>query len=399
MAETVTATTVGETPAQTGTAAPRAVTAKVFDFPRNAWYVAAWDHEVTAREPRAVTVAGVPLALWRGTDGAAVALADACWHRLAPLSKGTVDGDEIQCPYHGLRYNGAGRCTSMPAQRTVNPSAAVPSYPVVERYRYVWVWVGDPDLADPGLVPDMGQMADPGWAGDGLTIHAGCNYQLILDNLMDLTHEEFVHSSSIGQAELSGADIDVTRDGDRTVTVTRWMTGITPPPFWLKNMRDRFPGFDGPVDRWQIIHFEAPSTIRIDVGVAKAGTGAPEGDRSQGVNGYVMNTITPETARSSHYFWAFMRNYRLDSQLITTQLRNGVQNVFAEDEDMLVAQQRAIDAHPDHVFYSLNIDVGGMWVRRILDEMLAAEDRASDVDLDGRQAVAPVVAPPAGSRV
>ena len=148
-----------------------------------------------------------------------------------------------------------------------------------------------------------------------------------------------------------------------------------PPPFWRKNIRDRFPDFDGPVDRWQIIHYYAPSTICIDVGVARAGTGAPQGDRSQGVNGYVMNTITPETERTSHYFWAFMRNYRLDSQLITTQLREGVRGVFAEDEAMLAAQQAAIDANPDHEFYSLNIDAGGMWVRRILDRMLEAEDR------------------------
>jgi phenylpropionate dioxygenase-like ring-hydroxylating dioxygenase large terminal subunit len=357
--------------------APASVTSKIFPFPLNAWYVAAWDHEVTNKAPLARTVAGRPLALWRGTDGRVSALADACWHRLAPLSKGAIIGDEIQCPYHGLRYNRAGRCTAMPAQETINPSATVPSYPIVERYRYVWVWLGDADLADPSLVPDMHQLDSPEWAGDGETIHAGCNYQLVLDNLMDLTHEEFVHSSSIGQAELSEAEFEVTHD-ERQVTVSRWMLGIDPPPFWRKNMRDKFPDFEGKVDRWQIIRYEAPSTICIDVGVARAGTGAPDGDRSQGVNGYVMNTITPESDRTSHYFWAFMRNYRLESQTITTQLRQAVHGVFGEDEDMLIAQQRAIDANPDYEFYSLNIDAGGMWVRRILDRMLQAEGRSSN---------------------
>ena len=348
-------------------------TNKTLGYPMNAWYVAAWDHELV-RKPLARRIANRPLALYRTEDGRPVALSDACWHRLAPLSLGKVlPGDQIQCQYHGIVYDSAGRCVSMPAQETINPSATVPSFPVVERYRYVWVWLGDATLADPDLIPDMHQMDHPEWAGDGLTIPVNCNYQLVLDNLMDLTHEEFVHSSSIGQEELSESDFVVTHD-DKTVTVSRWMRNIDPPPFWLKNMRDKFPGFEGKVDRWQIIHFEAPSTICIDVGVAKAGTGAPDGDRSQGVNGYVMNTISPETNKTCHYFWAFMRNYRLESQVITTQLRNGVSGVFKEDEDMLEAQQAAIDANPDYEFYNLNIDAGGMWVRRLIERQLAAEE-------------------------
>ena len=349
-------------------------TTKITNYPLNAWYVAAWDHEVT-RTPLARTICDRPLALYRTADGKPVALADACWHRLAPLSMGKVVGkDGIQCPYHGIIYNSAGRCTSMPAQETINPSATVPSFPVVERYRFVWVWLGDPALANPDTIPDMHQMDHPDWVGEGKTIHADCNYQLIVDNLMDLTHEEFVHGSSIGQEELSESDFETTHSGN-TVTVTRWMKGINPPPFWKKNLRDVYPDYDGKVDRWQIIHFEAPSTINIDVGVAKAGTGAPEGDRSQGVNGYVMNTITPESSSTSHYFWSFQRNYRLESQLITTQLREGVTRVFGEDEDMLRAQQKAIEANPDYEFYNLNIDTGGMWVRRLLEKMLLAEGR------------------------
>ena len=365
-------------------------TARLLSYPLNGWYVAAWDHEVTSKGILARTIAGRPLAMYRTQDGRPVALADACWHRLAPLSQGKLVGrDGIQCPYHGLEYNSAGRCTSMPAQETLNPSATVPSFPVVDRYRYVWVWLGDPALADLSTIPDMHQMDDPEWAGDGRTIYAPCNYQLVLDNLMDLTHEEFVHSSSIGQDELSESEFKVTHTED-SVTVSRWMRDIDAPPFWLKNMRDKFPGFEGKVDRWQIIHYYYPSTICIDVGVAKAGTGAPEGDRSQGVNGYVMNTISPEKDRSCHYFWSFQRNYRLDSQLITTQLRDGVHGVFGEDEVMLKAQQEAIDANPDYEFYSLNIDAGGMWVRRLLERAMADEGRPATVPPTGFRAVGAV---------
>ena len=150
-------------------------TNKVLGHPLNAWYVAAWDHEVT-RKPMSRRIANRPLALYRTEDGKAVALADACWHRLAPLSMGkTMGKDGIQCPYHGIVYNSAGRCVSMPAQETINPSATVPSFPVVERYRYVWVWLGDPTKADPVLVPDMHQMSSEEWDGDGETIHADCN--------------------------------------------------------------------------------------------------------------------------------------------------------------------------------------------------------------------------------
>ena len=123
-------------------------TRKIMDFPLNAWYAAAWDREVT-RKPLAVRVADTPLVLYRTEDGKPVALADACWHRLAPLSMGKVIGkDGIRCPYHGIVYNSAGRCVSMPAQEVLNPSATVPSYPVVERHRFIWVWVGDPLKAD-----------------------------------------------------------------------------------------------------------------------------------------------------------------------------------------------------------------------------------------------------------
>jgi phenylpropionate dioxygenase-like ring-hydroxylating dioxygenase large terminal subunit len=118
--------------------------------------------------------------------------------------------------------------------------------------------------------------------------------------------------------------------------------------------------------------------VIIDVGVAPTGTGAPEGDRSQGVNGYVLNTITPSTANTCLYFWAFVRNYRLEEQSLTTELRQGVSGIFREDEIILEAQQKAIEAHPGKLFYNLNIDAGSMWARRKLERMIAAERRIAE---------------------
>lgn len=340
-------------------------------WPRNAWYAAAWDHEIKrSLFPR--TICGQALVLYRQPDDRLVALEDACWHRLLPLSKGHLQPDgSLVCGYHGLVYDARGRCTHMPSQETINPSACVRSYPVFAKHRFVWVWMGDPALADPEKIPDLHWNHDPAWAGDGELIKVACDYRLVVDNLMDLTHETFVHGSSIGNREVAEAPFEVTH-GERFATVTRWMEDIDPPPFWARQL-----GKSGKVDRWQIIRFEAPCTVVIDVGVAPAGTGAPKGDRSQGVNGYVLNTITPETATTCHYFWAFARNYRLEEQSLTTELRQGVSGIFREDEIILEAQQKAIDANPGRLFYNLNIDAGSMWSRRKIDRMIAAENAPS----------------------
>ena len=339
-------------------------------FPLNAWYACAYDVELQ-RELLARTVCNQKLVMYRKLDGSVAILEDACWHRLLPLSKGRLNGDEVTCGYHGLVYNADGRCTHMPSQETINPSACVRSYPVLEKHRFVWVWPGEAALADPALVPDLHWNDDPAWAGDGKMIRVACDYRLVLDNLMDLTHETFVHGSSIGQAAVAEAPFVATH-GDRSATVTRWMEGIAAPPFWAKQIRHGI-GYEGPVDRWQIIRFEAPATINIDVGVAQAGSGAPKGDRSKGVNGYVLNTITPETDKSCLYFWAFARNYSLHDQRLTHELREGVASIFREDELILEAQQQAIDEHPGYSFYNLNIDAGSMWMRRLIDKMIAAE--------------------------
>lgn len=335
-------------------------------WPLNAWYAAAWDIDIQhALFPR--TICGQKLVLYRRTDQQVVALLDACWHRMLPLSKGRLDGNDVECGYHGLVYNSAGTCIHMPSQERVFKQACVRSFPVVEQHRFIWVWMGDPALADPAKVPDLHWNRDPNWIGDGHTIYAKCDYRLVVDNLMDLTHETFVHSSSIGNRAVAEAPFECTHD-DRHVTVSRWMLDVEPPPFWAKQL-----GKPGNVDRWQIIRFEPPGTIAIDVGVAVASMGAPQGDRSQGVNAYVLNTITPETEITSHYFWAIVRNYRLDEQRITTELRNGVTGIFREDEAILEAQQLALQQYPERHMVNLNIDAGGVWSRKLIQRMITAE--------------------------
>ena len=312
---------------------------------------------------------------YRDLEGRAIGLEDACWHRLLPLSKGRLSGNDVVCGYHGLAFNGDGRCTFMPSQKSINPSACVRSYPIVERHALVWIWMGDPAQADPSGVPDLHWNCDDRWVSAlGNTIHAKCNYRLVIDNLMDLTHETFVHGTSLGHKDVAEADFDVVH-GVQFVTLTRWMQRISPPPHWAMQYEFKF-GKIELVDRWQIIRFERPSTVVIDVGVAKAGSGAPEGNRELGVNGHVLNTVTPETETTSHYFWAFARNYCLDSADLTERLRADVVRVFGEDERILEAQQEAILENPRQPFYNLNIDAGALWSRRLIETMIDQEAAA-----------------------
>ena len=340
-------------------------------YPLNAWYPAAWGHEIR-RELFARKICDTNVVLYRRTDGEVAALEDACWHRLLPLSLGRLIDDQLMCGYHGLVFNSAGRGTFMPAQKTINPSACVRAFPVVERHRLVWIWPGDPALADPAKLPDFHWNDGIEWKGEGGTfVSLKCDYRLVVDNLMDLTHETYVHAGSIGDAAILDSPFEVTHD-DKSATLSRWMINIEPPPFWARQL-----GRPGHVDRWQIITFEAPNIVVGDVGVALTGTGAPQGDRSQGVNGAFLCALAPETATSCHYFWNFVRTFRTEDHTLTGALQrahvNEGKGVYDQDHVVLEAQQRAINANPRQPFYNLNIDAGALWARRLVERMIERE--------------------------
>lgn len=335
-------------------------------FVRNRWYVAAWDSDVD-RSPMAITVCGEPIVLYRRLDRSVVALRDACPHRLLPLSQGLMEGDNLRCRYHGLLLDGDGRCLQMPI-RTDPPNANIraKAYPVVERYRFVWIWIGEPEDADPALLPDLWPCEADGWVFDGGHYAIRCDYRLLVDNLMDLTHETYVHAGSIGQHELMETPLETSVAGDEVI-VTRWMAGVEAPPFWRDALRQ-----GGKVDRWQICRFLPPSCIMIDVGVAPIGAGASVAHHDQGVRGMVINCMTPETETSCHYFWGMARNFDVADAGFTARFKRQQGGVFAEDEAILEAQQRSIEANPDLRLRALNIDAGGMQARAVIERLARA---------------------------
>jgi vanillate O-demethylase monooxygenase subunit len=332
-------------------------------FLRNYWYAAAWDGDIK-HAPFARTVCGEPIVFYRQTNGPLSAFEDCCPHRLLPLSKGSLHGDHLVCKYHGLEFNECGECVWMPGQQGIHKDTDLRRYPVAEKYRFIWVWLGDPSLADEREIPDLHWCADSQWVFDGSTYHIRCGYQLLVDNLMDLSHETYVHPSSIGQHEIVEAPIKATSD-ETSVTVTRWMYDIVPPPFWAANLKSK-----AKCDRWQICHFSLPANVMIDVGVALAGTGAPQGDRSNGVTGIVVNLMTPETENSTWYHWGMARNFQIEDRGLTLRIRDGQAAVFTEDLDILESQQANILRRPHRDLLNLKIDAGGVNARRLVEREL-----------------------------
>ena len=338
-------------------------------FLMNSWYAVAWGHELgRSLHPR--RICGKPMVFYRREDGGAVALEDLCWHRLLPLSKGRLEGDCVRCKYHGLLFDSAGRCVEMPSEGKIVASARVVRYPVTEKHRLVWVWPGDPDKADESLVPDLHWFADPEWAGDGSTYHFRCDYKLLIDNLLDLTHETYVHPETIGSTHIFDAPV-VTEQVGEDVVVSRWILDHKPATFWQRQL-----GTDKNCDRWQIIRWSAPSTIAIDVGVAVTGTGAPRGDRSHGISMWVLNTMTPETETSCWYFFANPRNYNIHDRELSLSIQKGVAAIFDQDREILEAQQQAMLENPNRPLANIAIDAASVRARRILKAKIEAEQAA-----------------------
>jgi phenylpropionate dioxygenase-like ring-hydroxylating dioxygenase large terminal subunit len=335
-------------------------------YVRNQWYVASWDHEIE-RTPLGRKICGLPVVLYRRLDGSVVALHDACPHRLFPLSLGIKEGDNIRCRYHGLLIDSEGRALEMPIKgERVHKSICTRSYPVLEKHRFVWIWIGDDDKVDPSLIPDFWPCSHPDWTFDGGYYRIRCDYRLVIDNLMDLSHETYTHQGSIGQREILESPIQTHTEGNH-VTVSRWMPSIEAPPFWRNALKK-----EGLVDRWQVCHFLAPSSVIIDVGVAPVEVGATLEQHDSGVRGFVIDAMTPESDTTCHYFWGMARNFDTHDVGFTARLKKQQAGVFMEDVAVLEAQQLSILANPEFRLKAFSIDSGGVRARHVIERMAAA---------------------------
>jgi vanillate O-demethylase monooxygenase subunit len=340
-------------------------------FLKNTWYVACQADELTDK-PLGRKICNEAMVFFRDAEGKVAAVQDFCPHRGAPLSLGRVCNGQLVCGYHGLVMGCDGHTVSMPGHqvRTFEP---IKSFAVIEQYGFVWVWPGNPQLADPAKMPVFEWFDNPKWAYGGGLYHIECDYRLMIDNLMDLTHETYVHSTSIGQPEIDETPCKTVAEGDH-VSTSRFMEGIKAPPFWQMAMRANDLPDDALVDRWQICRFTPPSHVLIEVGVALAGKGGYHAEPKDKASSVVVDFITPETETSIHYFWGMVRQFKPQDKALTASIREGQGKIFSEDMEMLQRQQANILANPDRKLKILSIDAGGVMSRRVIDRLLALEN-------------------------
>jgi phenylpropionate dioxygenase-like ring-hydroxylating dioxygenase large terminal subunit len=334
---------------------------------QNAWYVAAWDREV-GRKPLARVLLDEPVVLYRKRDGTPVALEDRCCHRSLPLSMGVVIDDDLRCGYHGLKYDGSGACVDVPSQSGPIPSELrVRAFPVIERWSWVWIWMGDPARADAALIPNWWQADHPEWrCSKPDQLYIRCNYQLIADNVLDGTHLTYVHATSIGADSIAEVPPKTERK-DGLVRVTRWIPDRPAPPMY--QAAGRFPG---KVDRWANVEHVPPCYSVNFAGCVEVGKNDGEGKRVELV---ALSAPTPETLRTTHYFFAFSRAFALDDPAVEEIFSKRFVEVFHEDVAVLEAQQRALDQKPGAPQVNIAVDVASIAARRMLEGMIAAERR------------------------
>jgi vanillate O-demethylase monooxygenase subunit len=335
-------------------------------FLRNCWYVIAWDHEVPAGGLLARSVLNEPIIVFRKADGGFAALEDRCCHRHAPLSKGRHEGDGVRCGYHGLKFDGDGRCVDAPGLDRIPPQARVKAYLVAVRNKWVFVWMGDPAQAEARLLPDNFSNDHPDWRNRPGYLHYDTPYLLICDNLLDFSHLSYVHEKTLGGSTAIARARPEIETLERGVRVSRRVPDVPPPPYYAKIRR-----FAGNVDRWFAYDFLFPGTLLMSSGGKPAGQ--PEPDPANSVLLHSCQTLTPETDGTTHYF--FQQSHRADAgdASVTEGIYQSLVTAFNEDRDMITAQYAAIRRDPGAAMLPLAIDAALVRYRRLLEEAIAAE--------------------------
>lgn len=343
---------------------------------RNAWYVGAWADELPRQKMLTRVLLEERVLMFRDEMGTARALFDRCPHRFAPLSMGRLceNGRVIQCGYHGLQFQSDGECVHNP-HGPVPKSARVRSYPLFERHGAIWIWMGDPERADPALIPDFSFLnADDWFVGrDYLEIEA--NYLLENDNILDLSHIQYLHPFTVG-SKVPGAGKTVVEEDGKTVWARRTVRNEILASYMYHALG--LPE-DAPIDRWLDVRWDAPSLLQLHSDHVPAGR--PREDVSAAHRAPSAHLFTPAGPQKTHYFFAIAlpkTTGQAGEELIKNSIV-GLQQTFQhEDKPMVEAQQRELAGRDfwDLKPMLLNVDGAAVRARRVLEKLIKEEQAA-----------------------
>jgi phenylpropionate dioxygenase-like ring-hydroxylating dioxygenase large terminal subunit len=342
---------------------------------RNAWYVAGWSDEI-GENLFSRTLLNEKIVFFRDAGGQIVAARNLCPHRFAPLDRGRVIGGTLlECAYHGLRFNTQGKCVFNPdGDGRVPAGTKLTIFPVVERWKAAWIWMGDPSKADASLIPDYPFLDTPEWHPVRGLLRVRANYRYVIDNLLDIAHVRMVHPNSIYCEMLSKGKTEVTREPGGAIWANRLgVNGAPPPLFGVMWQAAGLGELSEHMDHWADARWDAPSLILNHVGITMHGQ-----PREAGLEARNTHFLTPETETTTHYFWTNCRAFARDDVNLDAAILSGTEQLFVhEDEVMLNAVQEAMG---DREFWSLKpallqADVGPVAARRSLDKMIADEQR------------------------
>ena len=336
-------------------------------FLKNAWYVAAQSDSIS-KSLTSLKILGDNVLFYRNTAGGIVALEDACPHRKLPLSMGRLLGDSVQCGYHGLTFDCSGHCVNAPTQDKIPVNAIVRSYPTVEKYKLVWIWMGDLELADESKIVDVQDYGDKGWAlTDGGMLQCRCNYLYLMDNLLDPSHVAWVHESSFASAGTEDTPLEM-EETDGGMLVSRWIKDIVPPPYYADKIK-----FSGNADRLQYYEAVLPSVAINMSTYTPSGSGGR--DRTLPDNTYRMRSyhfLTPVDETETRYHWFQHYNTDIDDEEVRVRLNEGARGAFEEDREVLEAVQIGMDSMQTRNI-DLRLDAGSRLFRKKLDALITEE--------------------------
>ena len=337
-------------------------------FLMQAWYVAATSGEVGPEALFHRKLLGTSVVIYRNAEGQPVALHDRCPHRFAPLSLGKREGDELACPYHGLRFNTGGFCTHNPHGKGALPTKqVVRTFPVVERHGFVWIWMAD-EPADHALLPDFAPLDQGPVNGIGHTyMKLQVNYRMILDNVMDLSHVDHVHGEIITTRGQLSPLIPNVEENPASISAS-WEWKQTPPILILNQF---LPRPEEEARHWIKVTWSAPGNIQLSIYAAQDETPVHEG-----AGQYDLHTVTPEDENSTHYFFCSRRNHiEHDGEYNAFKIKAMHDAFWEEDGPLIAAAEREMNGED---FFDLNPmllsnDLAAVKVRRRLRDMVQAE--------------------------